>query len=69
MLWICTHCTTAYSVEAPRCPHCGSTAYVEQGSADHGQWLAVQSKHVKPKPDKADKPGKTSSEGTSDADG
>lgn len=32
MLWICNDCTTAYSVDAPRCPHCGSTDYVEEGA-------------------------------------
>lgn len=26
-LWICDECTTAYAVDAPRCPHCGSTEY------------------------------------------
>lgn len=31
MLWICDDCTTAYSVGAPRCPHCGSTAHHDQG--------------------------------------
>lgn len=29
MLWHCKDCTTAYSVGAPRCPHCGSTDYTE----------------------------------------
>ena len=29
--WVCTECTTTYSVGAPRCPHCGSTEHVEQG--------------------------------------
>ena len=24
-LWVCAGCTTAYSVGAPRCPHCSST--------------------------------------------
>lgn len=27
MLWICLACTTAYSAEAPCCPHCGGTEY------------------------------------------
>jgi hypothetical protein len=27
MLWICTGCTTAYSVDAPCCPHCGGTEH------------------------------------------
>lgn len=25
MLWICNACTTAYAVDAPCCPHCGSS--------------------------------------------
>lgn len=29
MLWVCGACTTSYSVDAPRCPHCGSTDYRE----------------------------------------
>lgn len=29
MLWICQSCTTAYSVGAPRCPHCGCEEYEE----------------------------------------
>lgn len=29
MLWHCTACTTAYSVDAPACPHCGCTEYKE----------------------------------------
>lgn len=31
MLWICLGCTSRYSVDAPRCPECGSTEYVEEG--------------------------------------
>lgn len=31
MLWVCDDCTTAYSVGAPRCPHCGSEDFHEQG--------------------------------------
>jgi hypothetical protein len=27
MLWICNGCETAYSVDAPCCPHCGSKEY------------------------------------------
>ena len=27
MLQVCLACTTAYSVGAPSCPHCGSTEY------------------------------------------
>ncbi|HEY0638392.1 MAG TPA: SAP domain-containing protein [Pseudonocardiaceae bacterium] len=34
-LWICTNDEVAYSVGAPRCPECGSTEYVEQGSEEH----------------------------------
>ena len=30
-LLVCTGCTTRYSVGAARCPHCGSTDYVEEG--------------------------------------
>ena len=26
-LWICEKCRTAYSVDAPACPHCGSSDY------------------------------------------
>lgn len=29
--WVCADCTTVYTVGAPRCPHCQSTAYAEQG--------------------------------------
>jgi len=36
MLWICQACTTAYSVDAPRCPQCGSTDYREQGAPEEG---------------------------------
>lgn len=28
-LWICRLCGAAYSVDAPRCPQCGSTDYLE----------------------------------------
>lgn len=31
-LLICDDCTTAYSVGAPKCPHCGSTYAYEQGA-------------------------------------
>lgn len=31
MLWICKGCRTAYSVDAPSCPHCKGTEHVEQG--------------------------------------
>jgi hypothetical protein len=27
-LWICQGCVAAYSVDAPRCPQCGSTDYI-----------------------------------------
>jgi len=27
MLWECVDCDTRYSVDAPRCPHCGEQAY------------------------------------------
>ena len=30
-LWVCTDCTTVYTVGAPCCPHCRSTEHVEQG--------------------------------------
>lgn len=29
--WVCTECTTTYSVGAPCCPHCGSTEHTEEG--------------------------------------
>lgn len=32
--WVCTECTTTYSVGAPRCPHCGSTEHAEEGAED-----------------------------------
>ncbi|MFJ8784965.1 SAP domain-containing protein [Streptomyces sp. NPDC102476] len=32
--WVCVECTTTFSVGAPRCPHCGSTTYTEQGVED-----------------------------------
>ncbi|HEX5996146.1 MAG TPA: SAP domain-containing protein, partial [Jiangellales bacterium] len=32
MLWICLQCTTAYSVGADGCPHCGSHEYAEEGT-------------------------------------
>lgn len=32
MLWICLQCTTAYSVGAQGCPHCGSSEYAEEGT-------------------------------------
>lgn len=31
-LWVCVGCSTAYSVGAPACPHCGSTDSYEEGS-------------------------------------
>lgn len=37
MLWICDACTTAYSVGAPACPHCGETDYTEQGAEHDGE--------------------------------
>lgn len=40
MLLICCDCTAAYSVGAPRCPQCGSTRCVEQGSPEHEALLA-----------------------------
>lgn len=30
--WVCAECLTLYSVGAPRCPHCGTTEYHEEGS-------------------------------------
>ncbi len=30
MLWICNVCTTAYSVGAPACPHCGGDDHVDE---------------------------------------
>ncbi|GGR61426.1 hypothetical protein GCM10010251_92810 [Streptomyces aurantiogriseus] len=29
--WLCTVCSTVFSVGAPCCPHCGSTKHVEEG--------------------------------------
>jgi len=46
MLWICTACTTAYSVGAPKCPHCGGRDYVEQGTPEHEAFLAAAAKPV-----------------------
>jgi ribosomal protein L40E len=34
MLWICAECTCRFSVDADRCPHCGSTRYRPQGEED-----------------------------------
>jgi RNA polymerase subunit RPABC4/transcription elongation factor Spt4 len=36
MLQICAECTTAYSVGARACPHCGSTDWVDQGAGPAG---------------------------------
>lgn len=33
-LWKCADCTTLYAVGAPRCPQCGNTVRVEEGSED-----------------------------------
>ena len=30
--WVCVGCTTVFSVGAPRCPHCGGTDHVEEGT-------------------------------------
>lgn len=30
--WVCAGCATVYSVDALRCPHCGSTDYHEDGT-------------------------------------
>lgn len=30
-LWVCTGCTTRYSVGAARCPQCGGSEHVEEG--------------------------------------
>jgi RNA polymerase subunit RPABC4/transcription elongation factor Spt4 len=40
MLWICKDCTCGYSVGAPKCPHCGSKKYAEEGSKAHLAMLA-----------------------------
>lgn len=50
MLLICCDCTTAYSVGAPKCPQCGSTSFVEQGSPEHLALLAPAPAKAKPKP-------------------
>jgi hypothetical protein len=31
--WVCLDCSTAYSVGAPLCPHCGSERRADEGSA------------------------------------
>ena len=31
-LWICTKCTTRYSVGAPQCPQCGTKNHYEDGT-------------------------------------
>lgn len=31
-LWVCSRCTTRFSVGAPACPHCRSTEHYEEGS-------------------------------------
>lgn len=36
MLWICTGCGTAYSVDASRCPHCGATEFRLSTDPDDG---------------------------------
>lgn len=41
MLLICVSCSAAYSVGAPKCPQCGGTEHVEQGSADHIAMLSA----------------------------
>ena len=33
MTWVCLDCSTAYSVGAPLCPHCGSERHADEGSA------------------------------------
>lgn len=54
MLLICTACTTAYSVGAPRCPHCGGRKAVEEGSPQHlrlvidAQDQAAEEREAKP---------------------
>jgi hypothetical protein len=40
-LWACTNCTARYSVGAPRCPQCGSTDHVEEGSQDMAPKVTV----------------------------
>lgn len=32
MLWICNPCTSAYSVDAPRCPECGADDHIDEGT-------------------------------------
>lgn len=31
--WVCAACTTEYTVDAPACPHCGSTEHEEAGKS------------------------------------
>ncbi len=33
-LWHCVDCTAAYSVDAPRCPQCGSKKHVDDVELD-----------------------------------
>lgn len=35
MLWVCSECTTKYSVGARQCPQCGSTESHEDGAGTH----------------------------------
>jgi hypothetical protein len=37
-LRVCLECTTRYSADAG-CPHCGSTAWVEEGTDEAGKAL------------------------------
>ena len=56
-LWHCTACTTAYSVGAPCCPHCGSTEHEEDGMpkiTKHGG--PSYEGHVDVSPDDVDEP-------------
>lgn len=52
-LLVCTGCTAAYSVGAPRCPQCNGTEYVEEGAED----MAKITVHGGPSNEAADEPG------------
>ena len=36
-LWVCVGCSTAYSVGAPACPHCGLSDYYDEGQEPVGK--------------------------------
>lgn len=40
-MWVCTSCTAAYSIGAPRCPQCGDTGYVPAWEEDQVAKITV----------------------------